>query len=98
MTESELLCNIKTTYRQILGDNLTGIYIHGSLAFGCFHWDTSDIDFIVVVKEDLALSAKTALITALLSFRVSLQSIRISDAICAALFKYTQSRVSERLK
>lgn len=67
MTESELLCNIKTTYRQILGDNLTGIYIHGSLAFGCFHWDTSDIDFIVVVKEDLALSAKTALITALLS-------------------------------
>ena len=36
-------------YQTILGDNLVGIYVHGSIAFGCFHEEKSDIDFIAVI-------------------------------------------------
>lgn len=43
-----LMDTIARSYAAILGDGLTGIYVHGSLAFGCFCWQTSDIDFIVV--------------------------------------------------
>jgi streptomycin 3"-adenylyltransferase len=36
-------------FRDILGDNLHGIYLHGSLALGCFNPARSDIDVLVVV-------------------------------------------------
>lgn len=36
-----------------LSVNLTGIYLHGSLAMGCFNPKSSDIDFIIVVKDKL---------------------------------------------
>lgn len=35
--------------RNILGDNLVGIYLHGSAVMGCFNEKTSDIDLLVVV-------------------------------------------------
>ena len=62
----ELLELIKKAYRQILGDTLTGIYLHGSLAFGCFRWECSDIDFLVVVETEPTLKQKEALIQTLL--------------------------------
>lgn len=62
----ELLDTIKEKYKDILKDNLVGIYLHGSLAFGCFQWESSDIDFIVVVKHSLHLKEKQALIQTLL--------------------------------
>ncbi|MFS0781858.1 aminoglycoside adenylyltransferase domain-containing protein [Bacillus sp. 1P06AnD] len=37
-----------------LGTNLTGIYLHGSLAMGCFHPNKSDIDILVVVQRKIA--------------------------------------------
>ena len=52
---------IKTRYMQLLPDSLTGIYLHGSLAAGCFQWDSSDIDFLVVVRRPLTLETKMAL-------------------------------------
>ena len=39
--------------KQILGDNLTGIYLHGSAVMGCFNDKKSDIDLLVVVKNDI---------------------------------------------
>lgn len=72
MTEMEILHQIKEKYRSILGENLTGIYIHGSIAFQCFNWNKSDIDFLVVVNQAPSLSAKESLITALLEL----------DAVC----------------
>lgn len=45
INESELLNRIKISYQNILKDGLVGIYVHGSIAFECFHWDQSDIDF-----------------------------------------------------
>lgn len=35
-----------------LSDNLLGVYLHGSLAMGCFNPLKSDIDLLVVIKEN----------------------------------------------
>jgi predicted nucleotidyltransferase len=39
-----------TDVQAILGDQFTGIYLHGSLAYGDFNPETSDIDFLVVTE------------------------------------------------
>ena len=62
----KLLEIIKNEYIKILNDNLIGIYIHGSLAFKCFNWEKSDIDFLVIIKNDIKLNDKEQLIKILL--------------------------------
>ena len=37
--------------KEILQDNLVGVYLHGSAVMGCYNPAKSDIDLIVVVKE-----------------------------------------------
>ncbi len=66
MEPFELLNIIKNEYQTILKENLCGIYVHGSLAFGCFNPVKSDIDFIVVVNEPPTPEQKQALIQTLL--------------------------------
>ncbi|HYG59272.1 MAG TPA: nucleotidyltransferase domain-containing protein, partial [Symbiobacteriaceae bacterium] len=44
--------------RAILGEHLVGIYLHGSLAMGCFNPDTSDIDLLVVVRRPMSAETK----------------------------------------
>lgn len=66
MKETDLQAKIKCSYRSILGHKLSGIYVHGSLAFGCFRWEVSDIDFLVVVNAPLEQCEKEALISSLL--------------------------------
>lgn len=63
----EILNKIAREYQSILGDNLVGIYVHGSLAFGCFNPNKSDIDFIVVVNDAPTLEEKEMLIKTLLA-------------------------------
>jgi len=41
-----------------LEENLSGIYLHGSLAMGSFHPSRSDVDFIVVIKEGMTAAIK----------------------------------------
>jgi len=57
-----VLKSIKDSYTELLQDNLAGLYIHGSVAFGCFDWNKSDIDYIVVLNNPLSPENKTALI------------------------------------
>jgi len=61
-----LLEIIKNEYIKILKENLIGIYIHGSLAFKCFNWEKSDIDFLVIIKNEIKLNEKEKLIKILL--------------------------------
>lgn len=61
----QLMLIIKTNFSTILGDKLLGIYVHGSLAQQCFHWNSSDIDFIAVVHSPLTLKEKVDMIEAL---------------------------------
>lgn len=46
--------------KRILGDNLVGIYLHGSAAMGCFNPLKSDIDLLVVTANDMPDETKRA--------------------------------------
>lgn len=67
MNEQALLQTVLQGYRRILGHRLSGFYVHGSIAFGCFTWETGDIDFLAVVTEPLTQGDKEAIIRLLLS-------------------------------
>ena len=66
MDYNEILDKIASEYQDILKDNLVGIYVHGSIAFGCFNSIKSDIDFLVVVANPPAIEEKEELIKTLL--------------------------------
>lgn len=40
--------------KDILGDNLVGIYLHGSAAMGCYNDEKSDIDVLVVIDSGMS--------------------------------------------
>lgn len=48
--------------KEILRDNLVGVYLHGSLVMGCFNPQKSDIDLIIVVEQPLTDTVKRAYI------------------------------------
>ena len=50
MHYEQLINSFVEQSKEILGDNLVGVYLHGSLAMGCFNPQKSDIDLIVVVN------------------------------------------------
>ena len=66
MEYQDLLNVISKEYSEILKENLVGIYVHGSIAFGCFNPEKSDIDFLVVVNNSLTPGVKEQLIATLL--------------------------------
>lgn len=63
---SVVLQRIKDICVDILSTNCIGIYVHGSLAFGCFHWEKSDIDLIIVCRFSPTLQEKVCLMKNLL--------------------------------
>jgi predicted nucleotidyltransferase len=54
---NELLPDVQA----ILGDQFIGMYLYGSLAYGGFNPQTSDIDFLVVTDGDLPTETFSAL-------------------------------------
>lgn len=58
----EILDDLVDTCQRILGGSLTGIYLHGSLAMGCFNPHKSDIDVIVIVEDSIADEQKLSLL------------------------------------
>ncbi len=40
--------------KNIFKNNLVGVYLHGSMAMGCFNPHKSDIDLIIVIDEDIS--------------------------------------------
>lgn len=61
-----LLGEVVSGFKAILNDNLVGIYLHGSLAMGCFTWERSDIDYIAVTETEPTAAEKAELISLLL--------------------------------
>lgn len=49
----DLLDSITLAAEDILGETLTGVYLHGSLAMGCFNPAKSDIDLILVINGEM---------------------------------------------
>ncbi|NLX64806.1 MAG: DUF4111 domain-containing protein [Clostridiaceae bacterium] len=39
--------------RTILGENLVGVYLHGSLVMDCFNLRESDVDLLIVVEDEI---------------------------------------------
>lgn len=56
-----LLACLLADIRSILGERLVGLYVHGSLAYGDFNPQTSDIDFLVVTDGGLPTKTFSAL-------------------------------------
>jgi len=88
MNETTLLKRITSEYTKILAKKLVGIYLHGSLAFGCYNRAVSDIDFLVVVNSPLTQAEKEALITVLLSLdscapKKGFEMSVILDSVCS---------------
>lgn len=48
-----VLAALRDGARAILGDRMIGLYLYGSLATGGFTPDTSDVDFVVVLRAPL---------------------------------------------
>lgn len=55
---NELLDKLVSRSKEILESNLTGIYLHGSAVMGCFQPGKSDLDLLIVVKEEVSDGAK----------------------------------------
>lgn len=53
-----LLNRLTDLCRSLFAERLTGVYLHGSAAMGCFHPEKSDLDIIIVVKDSLEASVK----------------------------------------
>ena len=53
MDYKELINDLVVICKRILGNKLTGIYLHGSMAMGCFNADKSDIDIIVIIEDNI---------------------------------------------
>ena len=52
--------------REALGENLVGVYLHGSLALGCFNPERSDVDLIVVTRQGMTVETKRSVAEILL--------------------------------
>ncbi|TCZ81000.1 DUF4111 domain-containing protein [Paenibacillus albiflavus] len=55
-----------------LGNNLIGMYLHGSLAMGCYNPNQSDIDILVIVKSELTINSRRRIGNRLAAFREQL--------------------------
>lgn len=58
MIYDALVARFTEMSKRVLGNNLTGVYLHGSAAMGCFNPKKSDLDFMLVVKHDIPDSVK----------------------------------------
>ncbi|MFC1996932.1 aminoglycoside adenylyltransferase domain-containing protein [Chloroflexota bacterium] len=66
MKPEKILTQIVTEFVSVLGTNLVGIYLHGSLAMGCYNSKSSDIDFLVVISDEIHTNKKKEIISRIL--------------------------------
>lgn len=64
--------------RAHIGDDLVGIYLHGSLAMGCWNPSRSDIDLLVVAERSMPISTKWRVVQVLLRLSRAPSSIEAS--------------------
>jgi predicted nucleotidyltransferase len=68
------LQRIANMFNVVLKDKLVGIYLHGSLAMGCFNSNKSDIDLLVLSKNKLTTGEKKEIAKQVLLFHDELPS------------------------
>lgn len=60
MPYQNLINDFVAAVKEIIGEKLTGVYLHGSLAMGCFNPLKSDIDLIIIIEEKISDEQKLA--------------------------------------
>ncbi|MBR4068468.1 MAG: DUF4111 domain-containing protein [Clostridia bacterium] len=68
MQYQDLLERFTAMSRRIFGDNLLGVYLHGSLAMGCFNPQKSDIDLLLAVEREPTDEEKLAFMQQVIAF------------------------------
>ncbi len=66
MYDPSLLEDFIFLCQEVLAEALTGVYLHGSLAMGCFNPATSDVDLIVVSERAMSREQKLCLMERLI--------------------------------
>lgn len=56
----DILDRMVESSKEIFKEALTGVYLHGSLAMGCFNPKKSDIDLIIMIEQDITDEQKLA--------------------------------------
>jgi predicted nucleotidyltransferase len=77
----EKLSSITHSWIEVLGDNLVGIYLHGSLAHGGYNGKVSDVDLLVVVRDFLKIDEKQAMIRAILDHASTRDEVRLEMSV-----------------
>lgn len=83
-TQSQLRRLVEEMER-LLDGNLIGIYLHGSLAMGCFNPRTSDIDLLAVTDHAIPAGTKSAMVALFLSLSGAPHPIEISSVCRRAI-------------
>ncbi|MEO7908775.1 MAG: aminoglycoside adenylyltransferase domain-containing protein [Roseiflexaceae bacterium] len=73
------------TVAQLLADSIVGIYLHGSLAMGCFNPEHSDLDLLVITRQRMQLDTKRQLAEFFLAASRAPHPIEISVVVQADL-------------
>ena len=74
----EQIDQLASTLSNCLAERLVGIYLHGSLAMGCFNPNHSDLDLLVITAARIPLTIKWQIIEYLLECSQQPQPIEIS--------------------
>lgn len=94
MSASKIICllnEIRRTHMEILGENLVGLYLHGSIAFGCFNPQKSDVDYIAAVRKPLAPDTRLRLLEAV--YRLNWEAPAKGLEMSAVLLQYCRDFV-----
>jgi predicted nucleotidyltransferase len=84
----EQLGALVVTFLDVLESRLTGIYLHGSLAMGCFNSDLSDIDLLIRVRDPLDQRTRRRIVSLLLDLSGNPSPIELSILSDADLFPW----------
>ncbi|MBW7473214.1 DUF4111 domain-containing protein [Paenibacillus oenotherae] len=76
MEVQDVLNSIIALFKREMSDKLVGIYVHGSLAMGCFNPYKSDIDLLVVIDTRLTQDHCKAIAKGLLAIHAGMANTR----------------------
>ncbi len=72
---------VRDLFQRLIGIDLIGIYLHGSLAMGCFNPHRSDVDLLVVAQDALSSAQRRTLVRELLGISTDPFPIELSCLI-----------------
>lgn len=75
-------------FQAMLGGELVGIYLHGSLAMRCFNPARSDVDILVVTRRQMSVEVKRELIALLLRISNAPFPIEISFVVLGGIHPF----------